>query len=95
MRRRGGRWRTRWRIRRPRCPRCDRWLDTYATAGHLSVELDAETTALLLGEVPAAFHAGVQDILLIAFGLALAEFLGTGGRLRSASTSRATAATRS
>ena len=33
---------------------------------------------MLLGEVPAAFHAGVQDILLIAFGLALAEFLGTG-----------------
>ena len=32
----------------------------------------------LLGEVPAAFHAGVQDILLIAFGLAWAEFLGTG-----------------
>ena len=27
-----------------------------------------------LGEVPAAFHAGVQDILLIAFGLAVAEF---------------------
>ena len=34
---------------------------------------------MLLGEVPAAFHAGVQDILLIAFGLALAQFLGTGG----------------
>ena len=34
---------------------------------------------MLLGEVPAAFHAGVQDILLIAFGLAVAEFLGTGG----------------
>ena len=33
---------------------------------------------MLLGEVPAAFHAGVQDILLIAFGLAVAEFLGTG-----------------
>ena len=31
---------------------------------------------MLLGEVPAAFHAGVQDILLIAFGLAFAEFLG-------------------
>ena len=46
----------------------------------LSVELDAETTAVLLGEVPAAFHAGVQDVLLIAFGLAVAEFLGTGGR---------------
>ncbi len=41
--------------------------------------LDVETTRLLLGEVPAAFHAGVQDILLIAFGLAVAEFLGTGG----------------
>ena len=33
---------------------------------------------MLLGEVPAAFHAGVEDILLIAFGLALAEFLGPG-----------------
>ena len=56
-------------------PECD----TYADAGHLSVSLDVETTRLLLGEVPAAFHAGVQDILLIAFGLAWAEFLGTGG----------------
>ena len=27
--------------------------------------------------MPAAFHAGVQDILLIAFGLAFKEFLGT------------------
>jgi non-ribosomal peptide synthase protein (TIGR01720 family) len=53
-------------------------VDTFATAGRLSVELDAETTHMLLGEVPAAFHAGVQDILLIAFGLAWAEFLGTG-----------------
>ena len=54
-------------------------LDTYVSAGQLSVELDTETTRLLLGEVPAAFHAGIQDILLIAFGLAWAEFLGTGG----------------
>ena len=45
----------------------------------MSVSLDVETTRMLLGEVPAAFHAGVQDILLIAFGLAWAEFLGTGG----------------
>ncbi|HYB83604.1 MAG TPA: condensation domain-containing protein, partial [Mycobacterium sp.] len=29
------------------------------------------------GEVAAAFYAGVQDILLIGFGLALAEFLGS------------------
>ena len=49
------------------------------SAGHLSVELDVETTRLLSGEVPAAFHTGVQDILLIAFGLAVAEFLGSGG----------------
>ena len=54
-------------------------VDTFASAGHLSVELDVETTRMLLGEVPAAFRAGVHDILLIAFGLACAEFLGTGG----------------
>jgi glycopeptidolipid biosynthesis protein len=45
----------------------------------MSVSLDSDTTRLLLGRVPAAFHAGVQDILLIAFGLAWAEFLGAGG----------------
>ncbi|MGY4712885.1 amino acid adenylation domain-containing protein, partial [Mycolicibacterium sp. CBM1] len=54
-------------------------LDTYANAGSLSVELDPETTRMLLGEVPAAFHAGINDILLIAFGMALTEFLGTAG----------------
>ena len=53
--------------------------DTFATAGRLSTELDVETTRMLLGEVPAAFHAGVQDMLLIGFGLAVAEFVGTGG----------------
>ncbi len=51
-------------------------LDTYKTAGHLTASLDVETTRVLLGEVPAAFHAGVQDILLVAYGLALTEFLG-------------------
>ncbi|GAY17375.1 hypothetical protein MSZK_41010 [Mycobacterium sp. shizuoka-1] len=54
-------------------------VDTYANAGSLSVELDPETTRMLLGEVPAAFHAGINDVLLIAFGLALTEFLGTTG----------------
>ena len=54
-------------------------VDTYASAGQLSVSLDTETTRMLLGEVPAAFHAGIHEILLIAFGLAWAEFLGTGG----------------
>ncbi len=53
-------------------------VDTFASAGNLSVSLDAEATGMLLGEVPAAFHAGVQDILLIGLGLALAELLGLG-----------------
>ncbi|MEB4212376.1 non-ribosomal peptide synthetase, partial [Mycobacterium sp. 94-17] len=57
-------------------PAVDPETDTFATAGHLSTELDAETTGMLLGDVPAAFHVGVQDILLIAFGLACAEFSG-------------------
>ncbi len=53
-------------------------VDTFAAAGLLSVMLDTETTSMLLGEVPTAFHAGVQDILLIAYALAMAEFAGTG-----------------
>ncbi|WP_068185775.1 non-ribosomal peptide synthetase [Mycobacterium sp. UM_CSW] len=52
-------------------------VDTYQTAGSLSAQLDAETTRAVLDEVPAAFHAGVQDILLIAFALAVAEFVGS------------------
>ncbi|WP_142281436.1 non-ribosomal peptide synthetase, partial [Mycobacterium palustre] len=63
----------------PALPAVQPAVDTYASAGNLSVELDAETTRMLLGEVPAAFHAGVNDILLIAFALACAEFLGTNG----------------
>ncbi|WP_156752824.1 condensation domain-containing protein, partial [Mycobacterium sp. 1245801.1] len=54
-------------------------VDTYATAGRLSAVLDVETTQQLIAEVPAAFHAGVQDILLIAFWLACNEFLGAAG----------------
>ncbi|WP_435590105.1 amino acid adenylation domain-containing protein [Mycobacteroides immunogenum] len=53
--------------------------DTFASAGYLTEFLDAETTHMLLGEVPAAFHAGVHEILLIAFALAWAQHLGTGG----------------
>ncbi|WP_156657485.1 non-ribosomal peptide synthetase, partial [Mycobacterium kyorinense] len=53
--------------------------DTHASAGRLSAQLDAETTRMLLGEIPTAFHAGVHDILLIAFGLAVAEFVGKPG----------------
>jgi amino acid adenylation domain-containing protein/non-ribosomal peptide synthase protein (TIGR01720 family) len=56
-------------------------VDTYASAGNLSVTLDTETTQMLLGEVPTAFHAGIHDVLLIAFALAWAEFLDNGGPL--------------
>jgi non-ribosomal peptide synthase protein (TIGR01720 family) len=56
-------------------------VDTHANAGSLSVELDVETTRLLLGEVPAAFHTGINDILMIAYAMALREFLGTGSVL--------------
>src|SRR5579884_3867275 len=51
-------------------------VDTYANAGFLSASLDVDTTRILLGEVPAAFHAGIHDILLIGFALAVAEFVG-------------------
>ncbi|WP_261861156.1 phosphopantetheine-binding protein, partial [Mycobacterium montefiorense] len=37
-------------------------VDTFATAGRLSASLDVETTRMVLGEVPAAFHAGINDI---------------------------------
>ncbi|MEB4212313.1 non-ribosomal peptide synthetase [Mycobacterium sp. 94-17] len=51
-------------------------VDTFAAAGHVSARLDVATTRSLLGRVPAAFHAGVQDILVIAFGVAWAQFVG-------------------
>src|SRR5581483_4175094 len=44
--------------------------------GYLAASVDTDTTRVLLGEVPAAFHAGVHDILLIGFGLAVAQFAG-------------------
>ncbi len=54
-------------------------VDTYANAGRLSVSLDAELTHDVITEVTTEFHAGIQDILLIAFGLALNEFLDVSG----------------
>ncbi|MDX6501927.1 MAG: hypothetical protein QOG23_5187, partial [Blastocatellia bacterium] len=64
----------------PALPAVQPAVDTYANAGQLSMSLDAATTQTLLGEVPAAFHAGIQDILLIAFALAVSEFLDSAGR---------------
>jgi amino acid adenylation domain-containing protein/non-ribosomal peptide synthase protein (TIGR01720 family) len=50
--------------------------DTVATARTVTVGLDAARTAPLIGDVPAAFHAGVPDVLLA--GLALAVTARTG-----------------
>lgn len=36
--------------------------------------MGADTTAALLGEIPAAFHAGVNDVLLTALAVALARW---------------------
>nr|WP_170062193.1 non-ribosomal peptide synthetase [Mycobacterium angelicum] len=63
----------------PSLPAVDPDRDTYVTAGQLSVAVDTETTRALLGAVPAAFHAGVHDVLLIAFALAFSAFLDRGG----------------
>ncbi|MFI5511751.1 amino acid adenylation domain-containing protein, partial [Mycobacterium sp. NPDC051804] len=54
-------------------------VDTFAAAGTVSVQLDVETTRMLLGDVSTAFHAGIHEILMIAFGMAVSEFLGADG----------------
>ncbi|MFD5083006.1 amino acid adenylation domain-containing protein [Kitasatospora sp. NPDC058406] len=42
--------------------------------GRLVLTLPPDDTAPLLGRVPGAFHTGVQDVLLAAFGIALEEW---------------------
>ncbi|MGW1391285.1 amino acid adenylation domain-containing protein [Streptomyces nigra] len=54
--------------RRPLTP-----ADTVATERTATVTVDADTTAALLGETPAKFHAGVDDVLLTALAVALAR----------------------
>ncbi|MFB6721417.1 amino acid adenylation domain-containing protein [Kribbella sp. NPDC056345] len=48
--------------------------DTVRTAGHLSLTLPAAVTGPLLSRAPASFGAGVNDVLLTAFALAVAEW---------------------
>ncbi|WP_197081938.1 non-ribosomal peptide synthase/polyketide synthase, partial [Silvibacterium bohemicum] len=45
--------------------------DTYASAGHLHYVFSAELTSALLSRIPAAFHAGMNDILLSALARAM------------------------
>jgi non-ribosomal peptide synthase protein (TIGR01720 family) len=47
--------------------------DTAATTRSLRLTLPPETTGALLTGVPAAFHAGVQDVLLTGLALAFAD----------------------
>ncbi|MGN9783170.1 amino acid adenylation domain-containing protein [Nonomuraea sp. ZG12] len=48
--------------------------DTVASERVRAVPVDPEVTAALLGEVPARFHAGVNDVLLTALAVALARW---------------------
>ncbi|MFF2650667.1 amino acid adenylation domain-containing protein [Streptomyces sp. NPDC058045] len=48
--------------------------DTLASAGHLTLRLPADLTERLLGKVPAVFNASVNDVLLTALSLAVADW---------------------
>ncbi|MCG6495240.1 amino acid adenylation domain-containing protein [Kitasatospora sp. A2-31] len=59
----------------PLCARpLDPRRDVVANAGGLVLSLPARVTGPLLTRVPAAFHAGVNDVLLTAFALALVDW---------------------
>ncbi|MGW1813657.1 amino acid adenylation domain-containing protein [Streptomyces sp. NPDC002125] len=48
--------------------------DTVARERVLTVQVGPEATAALLGEIPAKFHAGVNDVLLTGLAVALARW---------------------
>ncbi|MFD4530480.1 condensation domain-containing protein, partial [Streptomyces sp. NPDC058470] len=48
--------------------------DIEATMRHLSVTVPSEVTSALLTSVPAAFHAGIDDVLLTGLTAAIAEW---------------------
>ncbi|MFE9381464.1 non-ribosomal peptide synthase/polyketide synthase [Streptomyces sp. NPDC006855] len=54
-------------------------VDTASTVRHLSLSLPAEVTGPLLTKVPAAFRAGVNDVLLTGFAQAVADWRSGGG----------------
>ena len=56
--------------------------DTLGDAKHLSITLPVDVTSALLTKVPAAYHAGINDVLLTALTVAVAVWRrgrGTGG----------------
>src|SRR5262249_31755350 len=48
--------------------------DVAGTAGQLTLTLPAEVTGTLLTRVPAAFHCGINDVLLTGVALALGDW---------------------
>ncbi len=48
--------------------------DIAGTAGHLTLTLPARVTGALLTRVPAAFHGGINDVLLTGLVLAVADW---------------------
>ncbi|MFI8214592.1 non-ribosomal peptide synthase/polyketide synthase [Streptomyces sp. NPDC085932] len=58
----------------PHTPRLDRARDLHAVAGEITAELDADTTHALLTRVPGLCRATVNDVLLSAFAVAVAEW---------------------
>ncbi|MEU9029604.1 amino acid adenylation domain-containing protein, partial [Streptomyces sp. NPDC048383] len=63
----------------PPALRIDRTRDTHADAGQVTAELDAETTEALLTWVPGTVNAGINDVLLTAFAVAVADWRGGRG----------------
>ena len=54
--------------------------DVTGTAGQLTLTLPAAVTGALLTRVPAAFHGGVNDVLLTGLALAVADWCRRRGR---------------
>ncbi|GAA1229130.1 non-ribosomal peptide synthetase [Prauserella halophila] len=53
--------------------------DTTASARSVTVEASTSDTEMVLTELPALYRAGVQDVLLTALGLAIADWRGETG----------------
>jgi hypothetical protein len=53
--------------------------DTLGSAGQLTLRLEAQATQALLTRVAAAFHGGIEDVLLTGLSLAVADWCGRRG----------------
>ena len=58
----------------------DRVRDVAGTAGHLTLSLPAAITGALLTRVPAAFHGGINEVLLTGLVVAVADWCRRRGR---------------